>query len=240
MRKNNKFRELINEWRNYLNEAEFNFNLAPSIEKIFRQIHILENLYKDGWSENKVVIKYVFDNDGYGEIGFASEPPIQINDYGNDIFLKGDIYFEKTDVDWVDGFAWGGFRVIETLHTTKGYGPLLYEILIEKATEAGTFLMSDRHNVSDNALRVWNVYLQRNDVEKVQLDINDRESKDWGIKQLTPNNSLDDTSMDAAVDDKGEEKWFESALSKGYYKKNKSTPVLDYLRNSEYIDFIEN
>lgn len=231
---------LIDGWRNYINEG--NWGVAPSVDKIFSKIKILEELYREREIEDKVVIKYFFSEDEYSEVGFGNDPPLRIDIDGrrNFVFLEGDIHFDKTDVDWVDGYAWGGFRVIETHDVTKGFGPLLYEILIEKATEAGTFLMSDRHNVSDDALRVWNVYLQRNDVEKVQLDINDRESRDWEIKQLTPNNSLDDTSMDAAVDDKGKENWFESSLSKGYYKKNKSTPVLDYLRNSEYISFIEN
>jgi len=237
-RKNCSSYSLIGGWRNYINEG--NWGVAPSVDKIFSKIKILEDLYREGEIKDKVVIKYFFSEAEYSEVGFGDDPPTRIDMNGASEILTGDIHFDKTDVDWVDGYAWGGFRVIETYDVTKGFGPLLYEILIEKATEAGTFLMSDRHNVSDDALRVWNVYLQRNDVEKVQLDINDRESRDWEIKQLTPNNSLDDTSMDAAVDDKGKENWFESSLSKGYYKKNKSTPVLDYLRNSEYISFIEN
>lgn len=236
MKKDNSFRVLIEGWRNYIQEGAS--EVGPGIEKIFGRIKNLERLYQEGFIDSKVVIKYVFESDGWGELGFLeTSDPILIDDVGS--VLKGEISFETTEEDWPDGFALGGFRILETLPTTKGYGPLLYEILIEKATEEGTFLMSDRHNVTDAAKNVWNVYLDRPDIEKIQLDINNYEAEEYETYQLTPDNILDDTSMSAAIIDKGIENWSSSSLSKGYYKKNRETPILDYLRDSDFIEFIE-
>ena len=53
-----------------------------------------------------------------------------------------------------------------------GWGPMLYDIAMEWATEYGSGMMSDRVSVSSDAYNVWDYYLKnRPDVETEQLDL---------------------------------------------------------------------
>ena len=54
---------------------------------------------------------------------------------------------------------------------TQGWGPMLYDVAMEWATQNGGGLVSDRSHVSPSAREVWNYYLSnRGDVQSVQLD----------------------------------------------------------------------
>ena len=58
---------------------------------------------------------------------------------------------------------------------TKGYGPKLYDALMETVTEKGAMLTSDRSMVSGDARKVWEYYFKnRGEVKKTPL-----EPKDW-------------------------------------------------------------
>ena len=65
---------------------------------------------------------------------------------------------------------------VASAHAGDGYGPLLYDIAMEYATQNGLGLMSDRGVVSDGedgAVHVWNYYLENrvgNDVTAHQMD----------------------------------------------------------------------
>ena len=60
--------------------------------------------------------------------------------------------------------------VLEKSGATHGYGPLLYDIAIEAITAKGAVAVSDRKNVSTDAMRIWQYYYtKRDDVEKVEL-----------------------------------------------------------------------
>jgi hypothetical protein len=53
---------------------------------------------------------------------------------------------------------------------TKGYGPRLYDVAMEAATENGGMLTSDRNTVSGDAKKVWEYYFKnRGDVKKTPL-----------------------------------------------------------------------
>ena len=66
-----------------------------------------------------------------------------------------------------------------------GFGPLAYDVAIE----ATGGLMSDRTEVSHEAMVVWDYYTNnRPDVQVDQLDI----LKDYGEQQLTPDDKSDD------------------------------------------------
>jgi TP901 family phage tail tape measure protein len=53
---------------------------------------------------------------------------------------------------------------------TSGYGPRLYDVLMEAATEKGAMLTSDRSMVSGDAKKVWEYYFNnRSDVKKTPL-----------------------------------------------------------------------
>ena len=57
---------------------------------------------------------------------------------------------------------------------TKGYGPRLYDVVMEAATKDGAMLTSDRSSVSGAAKRVWEYYFKnRGDVKKTPLKPDD-------------------------------------------------------------------
>lgn len=65
----------------------------------------------------------------------------------------------------------GSLYAVQSSAATKGYGPKLYDIVMEAATAAGGMLTSDRRTVSDAAKSVWVYYFKnRSDVKKTPLD----------------------------------------------------------------------
>ena len=93
----------------------------------------------------------------------------------------------------------------------SGYGPLLYDIGIEIATQKGDGLVSDREEVSDAAKDVWDYYLQHRvgkDVEAHQMDDLDN------TLTPTPADNAEQISAKIRADD-----WWNVALSKRYTKK---------------------
>ena len=173
----------------YILEA-INFS---SVDRILQMIDNIENISKEEGEIVKILYRL---NGAYGSIEYS-----MIGDK-----LSGGIDFERE----IKGRELGDFFIFETFPITKGYGPLLYEVLVEKATEAGVCLMSDpeSYGVSDSARSVWDKYLNR--AENV-IDIE--------YKQVTGRDSS-------------------SSLSK-CYRKVGSLVVLERLRKSEFIDFVE-
>ena len=65
----------------------------------------------------------------------------------------------------------GGSWIVVSSHARGGWGPLLYDVAIEYATENGSGLTPDRDSVSRSAYRVWDYYMNRRpDVRSHQLD----------------------------------------------------------------------
>jgi len=76
----------------------------------------------------------------------------------------------------IEKYSWPNrvpvWEVLET-QAGHGYGPLLYDIAMEYATKHGIGIMSDRVSVSDEAVSVWDYYLQNRvgkDVKAHQMD----------------------------------------------------------------------
>jgi hypothetical protein len=70
------------------------------------------------------------------------------------------------------GDAWK----VSSSNTGPGWGPMLYDVAMEYATEMGSGLIADRDAVSPEARRVWDYYLgNRGDVTAHQLDNLDNE-----------------------------------------------------------------
>ena len=64
----------------------------------------------------------------------------------------------------------GSIYTVQSAGATDGFGPKLYDIVMEAVTANGSMLTSDRHSVSDDAYRVWNYYFKnRGDVKKTPL-----------------------------------------------------------------------
>ena len=64
-----------------------------------------------------------------------------------------------------------GIYTVGLSKATSGYGPMLYDVVMELATSLGSMLAPDRNQVSKDAQRVWEYYFNnRNDVTKQPLD----------------------------------------------------------------------
>ena len=106
----------------------------------------------------------------------------------------------------------------------QGYGPLLYDIAMEYATQNGLGLMSDRSSVSegeDGAVNVWNYYLENrvgNDVTAHQMDDKANtltDTYDDNVNQHTPKGFAPGG------------KWPEHSTSKRYTKAPTTMNALD-------------
>jgi len=96
----------------------------------------------------------------------------------------------------------------------QGYGPLLYDIAMEYATQNGLGLMSDRYSVSDGedgAVKVWDYYLANrvgNDVTAHQMD----------DKGNTLTSTYDDNVRQKVPKGFAREQWPKHSTSKRYTK----------------------
>ena len=65
----------------------------------------------------------------------------------------------------------GGAFMVFSSRADQNWGPLLYDIAMELATEMGGGLMADRGSVSGEARAVWDYYMaNRGDVTGIQMD----------------------------------------------------------------------
>ena len=72
------------------------------------------------------------------------------------------------------GKMFGNTWEVNSSQATKGFGPHLYDLVMEGVTSKGGMLVSDRASVSADAKRVWDYYYsKRPDVQKKQLHPND-------------------------------------------------------------------
>lgn len=119
-----------------------------------------------------------------------------------------------------DGPCLGAYVVRTTHPTTQGWGPLLYDVTMELATQFGGGLTSDRSQVSSSAAGVWKAYdTSRGDVQKMQLDIDLTRWPDWVARpdQLTPDDPSDDCRQHQTWEEAGEN-WHTLPLSRAYRK----------------------
>ena len=118
----------------------------------------------------------------------------------------------------------GAWSIWNTFDTTSGWGPLLYDLAIEVATERAGGLTSDRESVSADARSVWTTYdSSRPDVTQAQMDVSDTDIKKWktlDLTHLTPDVVEDDCNQMSslfATWNTGAA-WHESPLSRAYRK----------------------
>ena len=125
----------------------------------------------------------------------------------------------------------------------KGWGPMLYDIAMEIATQAGSGLLSDRNNVSYEASNVWQYYAgNRRDVEAVQLDdldgnltpeVEEDDCADYIVyagRGIESGDFWDPDNEETPWDPYGKDILLQSPLSKLY--KSTGTPTLDMLRSA--------
>jgi hypothetical protein len=61
------------------------------------------------------------------------------------------------------------YRIAGHTQIDTGYGPLLYDVLIEYCTRLGGGLVSDRKSMTPAAINLWQKYYHRHDVGKERL-----------------------------------------------------------------------
>jgi hypothetical protein len=132
-------------------------------------------------------------------------PPV--DDNGEDNLIYGDVTFALKNTEYEE-FKCDDAAVIVVTEVADGWGPFLYDITMEIATQRANGLTSDRNIVSDEAQEVWDFYSKnRPDVKQFQMD---DESN-----SLTPEDE-DNCEQSRARKD-GD--WEKSPLSKRYTKK---------------------
>ena len=106
----------------------------------------------------------------------------------------------------------GGAMMVGRSYAASGWGPLLYDVAIEWATQNAGGLIADRGSVSNEAQRVWSYYEQnRDDVTAHQLD--DLENT------LTPEDEDNcDQDIGRSTVSGMYDTWQDSQLSKRYTK----------------------
>ena len=124
----------------------------------------------------------------------------------------------------------GGALHVEYAEAASGWGPMLYDVAMEVASEVGGGLTPDRDSVSSDAENVWRYYFNnRGDVESHQLDLTDTEVEyysDLNVQKLTPDIEEDDCLQSKSIR-AYEDKWDQSPLSKRY---TKSPTIMNTLR----------
>lgn len=145
-----------------------------------------------GLPERTVV---VIDERGY-------EVEIYYSEIGNmgqtDTYPYGRIEIRKTsykpEEDCDDTWS------VVTSGADSGWGPMLYDIAIEWATQNASGLTADRASVNDDAKNIWDHYLnKREDVQAHHIGDNN-------------------CDQHVAIEDRGEDDWANSSLSKRYTK----------------------
>ena len=107
-----------------------------------------------------------------------------------------------------------GFEVALS-NAAQGLGPLLYDIVMEVASEIGGGLYSDRSEVSREARNIWNYYdSNRPDVQKFEMDSPQNER--------TPD-LYDNCDIELVKSEMGENEWWRDPLAKIYVKKGSPT-----------------
>jgi len=101
-----------------------------------------------------------------------------------------------------------------------GWGPMLYDVAMEWATQNGGGMMSDRVSVSNDAYGVWDYYMKnRSDVEVEQLDLPTDSFKN-GPQDDCKQSS---TFKHLAKQDLDDDAWVDIPLSKVYRKPGMKT-----------------
>ncbi len=131
-------------------------------------------------------------------------------------YPHGEVDIMKTEEDH-EGPCFGGWTVIGS-ESKKGWGPLLYEIAIEYASQNGGGLTSDRSSVSKDAQAVWDKYADRGEVDTRQMDTNrERGAANLTVPQLTPDDRSDDCDQSRVISQDGPN-WYRDSTTKMYKK----------------------
>ena len=164
-------------------------------------------VFHQGPNKNLITILFT-DRDG------NYIPPVAESGEDNPIYGDVTFYLKSRYLD-CDNSA-----VIAATEVADGWGPMLYDIAMEIATQRANGLTPDRRSVSDEAQEVWDFYAnKRPDVKQHQLDDE--------YNSLTPQDE-DNCVQFMARNATSLSDWSSSPLSKRY---TKEMTVLDQIRD---------
>ena len=162
------------------------------LRRTIRKIILQEGMITVDQLRDDVFIRIQRFGKRAAKIQYAHEDPRQTKLFPNPSSDRDDcwgtILIEK-DINGIP--VWQ----VTSSQSGEGYGPLLYDIAMEYATEHGLGLMSDRSSVSDGedgAVNVWNYYLENrvgDDVQAHQMDDLDNtltDTYDDNVDQFIP------------------------------------------------------
>lgn len=197
-------KKLFESWRTYKDNLKEGMKTPRDLKSYEGQIHVHVEITPDQGAK----------------IFYTDENHNKLSDV-HPVF--GKIYIGKTDGS--DGNCEDAWEV-HYVRAKKGWGPLLYEIALEIASQEAGGLVPDRYAVSEDAQKVWEYYYsRREDVEKSQLD--DLQNT---LTPINTDNCLQKMSKNVDHFPKG-------ALSLRYYKKEPE--AVKALQNMELIMFTE-
>ena len=156
MKSNTKL--LVETWRRFLNESTVN-RIYKSIETLY---------FNSNYSEFKIQIADEGDYITVKYLGFDGiKGSVECSDISGTHSYHDDVVLANGRPIWQVSYSL----------TDKTWGPLLYDVCLEYVSVIkGGALMSDRRIVSENAEKVWEKYLNRSDVLKVQMDFGEIDS----------------------------------------------------------------
>jgi len=282
----NDMRLILENWRKFINEEELADKLCAALgednQKAFlslspeQQFEIAKQWQTDGMPGGLLLeaihpsIQKQIDNllampgAAVAIVDGGKSVDIQYSGLGGEwsgTHPKGRVTIEKA-IPSVDGSCFNGWIVAIT-EADKGWGPLLYEVAIEYASQNGGGLAPDRSTVSAPAEAVWDIYVGREsevDIQVKQMDIAHGKEKSamkrYGpeedvpsyppgttmkartisaddIPQLTPDDEKDDCLQHKATLAGGPDKWMDTVFSKIYFKK--TSEVMKALEKAERL-----
>ena len=127
----------------------------------------------------------------------------------------------------------GGAWMVASASAKSKWGPMLYDVAMEWATQKYNGLISDRKTVSHDARNIWDYYLsKRGDVKAQQLDNK--------ANELTPSNVHDDCMQRVITrptqaygpTNEPEANWVNHSLSKRY---TKSPSTINQLKSTDKL-----
>ena len=132
------------------------------------------------------------------------------------------------------------YQIYNTYAVKLELGALMYDLLIEYISSDNGVLVSDREMVSDDAVTVWEKYMQRSDIQKAQIDVDLDYDHDLtaGLENTTKDYWHDDLLQTKAIsyaEEKYDDRhmWLETPFAKGLYKKDSDFKVKTALENDE-------
>ena len=146
MRKNLK--KYVSEYIILLSESN---TKVPYMERIVNEISKYDGKIHIKDKGKKIIFKYEFNYKINGEL--LCQVISDTQGYGTNVEAEGRKIWQ-----------------ISAVEADKGWGPLLYEICIEYISKKNGALMPDRDSVTIDAENVWKKYLERTDVNKIQMD----------------------------------------------------------------------